>query len=931
MKTFTKILLTLFVFMAVIQTAFSQQQIQFNGLITNGFGLAGWNADGTGPEPAGTGHLIPLPGFGNLYYYGSSRDYVSGDPDHGLFQFLPGMTGFPQFTQALADHGYSPEQVVVKYGLTSVGDDEEGLDWFVMGNHHYSNHYFIGYQHLELDGEPMLALDMKYLFFSVSTTGNSWFVESDYSPVTDISDSSSAGVQAAAQAFLDDLGGKEIKFSYQCPFAGTVSFTGNGRSGAYYNVTDGILTTGHPTLPFQGLYADNEGFAGWDADGTGPEPSGDGHLSQQYYCASVDYDGINPHPAACLGHFLEGSSGFLNTLLQLQYRGFEIGDLKMKLGLNSLGPDVEGEDWGYENGLHWCNYYNNHLVIELNGEPILTILADTNKLVSHSNYWTSGTTAGKVYDISENAAPAAQFVAQSFLKDMGTHYLNCITYYTEYVTLFSGNGRDGAIYQITEGKMTGLHKNMTFVPPGIVSGTWTAEGSPYYVDGHLEIANGETLIIEPGVKVAVRGPYHFTVQGCVKAQGTADEKIVFTRSNPNLYWDGFDYYETPSTNDTSVFDHCLFEYGKGLGSGDFVHGGSFAIGYYDNIEISNSTFRYNEARTLLAAGGAIALRESDILIKNCTFHNNYSPHAGGAISVNYSSNPIISRCVFYDNYAKDYAGAVMAYVGANPIISNNLFFNNYADRGGALIFYKSAGGILLNNTIADNTAKLGGAVYLKYNSSPEIINNIIWNNQANIYGSQVYNSGSTNNNTRYYYNNIEGGLSGFGGVTFNGDYLFNIDEDPLFTNDPASPYMIDGSSPSYNAGTPDTSAWYYPQHLPESCLAGNPRICDGRIDMGAYEWMTTGTRMMAAASMALQIYPNPVSDFVYIEFNLPQTSIVFIQIFNAMGAKVAELHHGQLPAGQQQFTWDAGHLPKGLYFCRVQAGREVITRKVMKY
>ncbi len=78
------------------------------------------------------------------------------------------------------------------------------------------------------------------------------------------------------------------------------------------------------------------------------------------------------------------------------------------------------------------------------------------------------------------------------------------------------------------------------------------------------------------------------------------------------------------------------------------------------------------------------------------------------------------------------------------------------------------------------------------------------------------------------------------------------------------------------------------------------------------------------------ISPNPFTGQLSIEFNLPQTSLVSIQIFNAMGAKVADLHHGQLPAGQQQITWYTGHLPKGMYFFRVQAGEEAITQKIIK-
>jgi hypothetical protein len=86
----------------------------------------------------------------------------------------------------------------------------------------------------------------------------------------------------------------------------------------------------------------------------------------------------------------------------------------------------------------------------------------------------------------------------------------------------------------------------------------------------------------------------------------------------------------------------------------------------------------------------------------------------------------------------------------------------------------------------------------------------------------------------------------------------------------------------------------------------------------------------AVAGSGFSTFPNPFTGQLSIEFNLPQTTIVSIQIFNAMGAKVAGLHHGQLPAGQQQFRWDASHLPKGLYFCRVQVGEETITQKIIK-
>jgi enterochelin esterase-like enzyme len=80
----------------------------------------------------------------------------------------------------------------------------------------------------------------------------------------------------------------------------------------------------------------------------------------------------------------------------------------------------------------------------------------------------------------------------------------------------------------------------------------------------------------------------------------------------------------------------------------------------------------------------------------------------------------------------------------------------------------------------------------------------------------------------------------------------------------------------------------------------------------------------------ITISPNPFGNYAVIGFDLPYNAHVSILIYNTMGAKVAELHHGQLLAGQQRFTWHADHLPKGLYFCRVQVEEETRTQKIIK-
>jgi hypothetical protein len=452
----------------------------------------------------------------------------------------------------------------------------------------------------------------------------------------------------------------------------------------------------------------------------------------------------------------------------------------------------------------------------------------------------------------------------------------------------------------------GLLEPMTVVYGGQVAGHWTAENSPYYVDGHLTIENGETLTIEPGVKVAVRGPYHFEVQGCVKAEGTAEENIIFTRSNPNLWWDGFDYFETPAENQTSVFDHCLFEYGYGLGTEQGRNsGGMFAIRQFDSVLILNSTFRYNKVD-----------------------RNGYYPPSGGAIGL-WNADIFVSKCIFYANEA-EYGGAFFSYEYAEPVVSNCLFYNNHAYYGGAITMYEQCNGVFINNTIVENTANFGGAFYFYYLSNPEIINSILWDNEATI-GDQVYSSTTAVSHPGFYYCDIEGGQAGFGGSLINGGYFANLEEDPMFTNDPDLPiYSVEGGSPVIDFGTPDTSAWYYPQYLPETCLCGHPREWGTCIDMGVYEYVLSGIEDREVIDHTLHIYPNPVQGEATISFTNENRAAVQIELYNSMGKKVENVFEGHLNAGVQNINFQTTHLKPGIYICIFKSGDQVISQKLIR-
>jgi hypothetical protein len=210
--------------------------------------------------------------------------------------------------------------------------------------------------------------------------------------------------------------------------------------------------------------------------------------------------------------------------------------------------------------------------------------------------------------------------------------------------------------------------------------------------------------------------------------------------------------------------------------------------------------------------------------------------------------------------------------------------------------------------------------------------NVTVTNSISWYNSTDYQRWDGLDNSTVAYSNV-GGNSGW---PMPGEG--NINMEPLFLGTGEHPYQLSPGSPCIDAGTPDITGLY----LPLMDLLGNYRIWDGdgdgieRIDMGAFEFdapifVGIPQSEIANTKYEIQIFPNPFTTHTTIEFNLPQTSLVSIHIFNAMGAKVAELQHGQLPAGQQQFRWDVGDLPKGMYLCRVKIGNEVATRKIVKY
>lgn len=79
----------------------------------------------------------------------------------------------------------------------------------------------------------------------------------------------------------------------------------------------------------------------------------------------------------------------------------------------------------------------------------------------------------------------------------------------------------------------------------------------------------------------------------------------------------------------------------------------------------------------------------------------------------------------------------------------------------------------------------------------------------------------------------------------------------------------------------------------------------------------------------LQNYPNPFNPNTKIQFTIPATSNVCLDIYNALGQKVATLVNQELIVGTYQYDFNATNLPSGNYFYTLTSTDGYITTKKM--
>lgn len=318
----------------------------------------------------------------------------------------------------------------------------------------------------------------------------------------------------------------------------------------------------------------------------------------------------------------------------------------------------------------------------------------------------------------------------------------------------------------------------------------------------------------------------------------------------------------------STLDHCTMESNRASHSG----GGSYACVLNDCSISNNSATFYGggsfqdsmsrctlRGNTAVAGGGAYSGVLSNCTVTgnsagsgggsvlgtlvDCTLNGNVSSQNGGgsyqdtligcALTGNYATNfgggayqGTLYNCRLSGNTAKVDGGGSYGSTQNNCIITGNAATN---DGGGAhqgflvncLLAGNTAkryggganGSTLVNCTLSSNTAFQGGGSY-----EGRLCNCIVYFNSASSYSNYILLTSVMTNCC----------------TTPNPGGVGNITNDPLFVSTGVSNFHLLATSPCIDKGSNNFARG-------ETDLDGNPRIVNGTVDMGAFEYRGAGS------------------------------------------------------------------------------------------
>ncbi|MCW5924315.1 MAG: PKD domain-containing protein [Saprospiraceae bacterium] len=215
-------------------------------------------------------------------------------------------------------------------------------------------------------------------------------------------------------------------------------------------------------------------------------------------------------------------------------------------------------------------------------------------------------------------------------------------------------------------------------------------------------------------------------------------------------------------------------------------------------------------------------------IANCIFSGNLAD-AGGALANFHDGNAVLTDCIFFGNLAID-GGAMLNFNNSNLVLNNCIFYNNASSaRGGAIQNVDMSSLVLVNCTLFGNTALENGGALYNWSGNAVLTNCILWGNTSIGDGPVFYVNNAATVTLRYSLVDATdcAALNAGNGTGICADSMI-YNQYPLFVDTANGDLRLSPTSPAIDKG--DNNAV-----VAVTDLKGNPRIFNGRVDLGAYE------------------------------------------------------------------------------------------------
>ncbi|MBK9191755.1 MAG: T9SS type A sorting domain-containing protein [Crocinitomicaceae bacterium] len=442
----------------------------------------------------------------------------------------------------------------------------------------------------------------------------------------------------------------------------------------------------------------------------------------------------------------------------------------------------------------------------------------------------------------------------------------------------------------------------------VLISTFNLNATIWYVDLNASGANDGSswtdafIDLQDAIAISSFGDDIWVAQGIYYTTSSTSQTIYFNIKNGTKVYGGFAGFETALNQ--RDFQNNVTTLSAQIGTGS-TSDNSLHVVYFNNVANQTRldgftlTGAYNDGT--FSYGGGARIIDSSPTIANCIFLGNYAAEGGGGLNHSGSGILNLENCVFDGNVGDTYGGGALRLYDATVNISDCYFKSNQSDTYGGAIFIYDAIVNISNSVFAGNISQTSGSAIRVgdigtlnvsnslfvgnftnttsvitastfSNTSAHTIKNctIAHNKQNNSGGSSTASAVALNDEATITNSIIYGNLSTIQvlgtGLTFNysitqdvplnatGSNILYVDPQFILPGDAnTAPFDTTGLDYQLELLSPGIDAGYNVNVSGTNDLAGNTRILNGTVDLGAYEKSFCNSPVLIDADPSLTI------------------------------------------------------------------------------